>query len=95
MLLTVARLRNHTYNIGDVVLFQKKEVETLEGIKTRFFAYEDGNSAPFGVLEGSRFYTMNQTKPMTQELARTMPDTLHATVVEVGNRYGHVKVQCE
>lgn len=95
MLLTVARLSSHTYTVGEDISFVKKSVETAEGIRVRFYAYEQGKAVPYGIIENSRFYTMSQTEAMTQELARSMPDIINVKVVEVESLFGHVKVRYE
>ena len=89
----MARLRSHTYKQGETIKLQKKKVMTLEGSRTRFYAYEEGQTIPYGILENSRFYTLPQTKVVDSSLAETMPDTINVVVVEANNPHGLVKVQ--
>ena len=90
---TVARLSSHTYNVGDIIPFQKKTVMTAEGYRTRFYAYDKDRNLPFGILENSRFHTLPQTQVMETSLAATMPDTIHVEVLEVTSIFGGVKVR--
>ena len=90
---TVARLRSHTYRKDEAIKMKKLEVMTVEGPRTRFYAYEKGQTIPYGILENSRFHALPQTKVMESSLAATLPDTIEVVVVEPNNPHGLVKVR--
>ncbi len=93
MYFSMARLRSRAYNEGDIITLQKKHVETVEGVRTRFYAYDDEHPVPYAILENSRFHALPQTKVMDTSFAATLPDTIEVTVIKANNPHGLVKVQ--
>ena len=90
---TVARLRNRTYQQNEVLKFVKQEVPTAYGTQARFYAYENGETIPYGIMEASPFHLLPQTKVMNNSLANTLPDNIEVVIVEPNNPHGLVKAK--